>query len=73
MSEVRVAIFLVIADNATVEKPVPQEALITFAVARYHVSAAQVGAALDDLAAFGLIEMLPGGAILSALSKRLTA
>ena len=72
MTEVRASIFSQIAESATSKCPLSFDKIFAVAVAQHHVSEANVQSALDDLVAFGLVEILPGGAILTALSERLT-
>ena len=72
MTEVRASIFSLVAESATAKSPLSLDKIVTCAVAQHHVSKADAQSALEDLVALGLVEILPHGAILTALSGRLT-
>ena len=71
LTEIRASIFSLIAENAGVEHPLPLEQIVTYAVGQHQVPETVAKAAIDDLVSFGLVSLLPEGAILSALSGRL--
>lgn len=72
MSEVRATIFSFIAKNATLDCSVPIKVIVAHVVSRHDVSEILVMESLDDMVAFGLIQVSPDGAILTPLSFRLT-
>ena len=71
LTEIRASIFSLIAESGAAECPLPMEQIITYAVAQHRVPETVAKAAIDDLVAFGLVTLLPDGAILSSLSRRL--
>ena len=71
LTEIRASIFSLIVESATAKCPLPLEAIVTFAVAQHDVPETLARAAVADLVAFGLVNILPDGAMLTALSERL--
>ena len=72
MSEVRALVFSIIEKNEKAAFSLPIQAVIQDAAVNHNVSETLVRVALDDLVAFGLVEVSPNGTTLTTLSKRLT-
>ena len=72
MTEVRASIFSLVAECAIAKCPLTLGEIVVYAVAQHHVSEADALSALEDLVSLGLVEILPDGVILTALSGRLT-
>ena len=71
LTEVRALIFSLVAERAIAKCPLTPGGVVDFAVAQCHVSVEVAQAALKDLVALGLVELLPNGVTLSHLSQRL--